>query len=375
MRVQTGAEQLLARPELIPGARLGLLTNYTAVTPDLVPLWIGWHRVDPRLQVLFGPEHGLWGSAQAGEAESDQVEPVTGLPVVDTYGQEESRWAAEMAGLDGVVIDLQDVGSRCYTYVWSALRFLRAASRRGVPVYVLDRPNPLAGVVAGPGLQADCVSLVGELGVPLRHGLTLGELLREAAAWFDLPEPSVIAMKGWRRDKFWAETGLPWVPPSPNLPTPASALVYPGTVLLEGSNLSEGRGTTLPFELVGAPWLTEEWAWALRQRDLPGVQFRLARFQPTGHKYAGQVLTGVQLHVLDPDRFDPIQAGLALLETAKEQVPEHFAWREPDWEGASRPFVDLLWGSPVLREQLGTGVDLLEASPTPIRPVTAPLYR
>lgn len=365
MRVSTGAQRLLANPDLVPGQRWGMVTNYTAVMDDLELSTVHLHRQAGRVAAILSPEHGLRGSAQAGFAEGSGTDPGTGLPVVDTYGLSEQALDEQVGALalDALVADLQDVGARFYTYVWTVVDCMRSAARLGIPFYILDRPNPISGLnTAGPGLLPELASFVGRLDVPIRHGLTIGEISREAAArdrarGIPVPDPTVITMGGWERSMYWEQTGLPWVMPSPNLPTPGSALAYVGTCLVEGTNLSEGRGTTRPFELIGAPWLDEGFATALNVRGLPGVQFRTASFVPTFSKHAGEVVTGVQVHITDRDDFRPILTGVTLLETARDYGQGRFQWRMPSWEeGESRrPFIDLLWGSGSLREGLDRG--------------------
>ncbi|WP_296135983.1 DUF1343 domain-containing protein [uncultured Tessaracoccus sp.] len=357
--VRLGVDRLIdERPDL-GGRRWALLTNDTGVTADLVPSSVAV--ADARLPVvaLLGPEHGLRGTAQAGESEGEGRDPRTGLPVVDTYRLEGAALDRVIADLDvdTLLVDLQDVGVRHYTYVWSMVDCLRSAARLGIHVVVLDRPNPLDGVtVAGPGLRPGFESFIGRIDVPMRHGLTIGEVARVAAALdraagHDVPDPTVVTMRGWRRDMLWADTGLAWVLPSPNVPTATTALAYAGTVLVEGTNLSEGRGTTRPFELIGAPWLDERLAARMRALGLPGVRFRATWFEPTFGTWAGDVVGGLQVHVDDPRAFEPLRTATELLLAARALAPEEFAWRTPSWEGDSRRpyFLDLLWGSDSLR--------------------------
>ena len=380
MTVRTGGERLVAAPSLIPGNKWGFVTNYTAVLPDQELVITALRRKSAIVKRVFSPEHGLRGTAQAGFSEQTANDPLTGLPVVDTYGLSPKDLRDSMKGLDAVVADIQDVGARLFTYAWTVLDCMRAAAGEGIPFYVLDRPNPLSGAVrGGPGLEPACESFVGRMNVPLRHGLTLGELMREAAAREGLPQPEVVTMVGWRRSMYWPQTGLEWVLPSPNLPTFSSALVYPGTALLEGTNLSEGRGTTKPFQLVGAPWLSESFARALRGLELPGVTCRADWFQPTFQKYSGETLGGAELYVTDVNQFDPVGVGVAVLQVASQLSRGRFSWRMPEWDTSSdrRPFVDLLWGSPVLREGLSelTYPELLQSSPKPAPLLTELLYQ
>ncbi|MCE0446137.1 DUF1343 domain-containing protein [Streptomyces tricolor] len=286
------------------------------------------------LVALFGPEHGLHGTGQAGESEAARTDPGTGLPVHDTYRCDGERLDALLtdSGVDALVYDLQDIGARFYTYVWTMFDLMVSAARTGVRFVVADRPNPLGGRVSeGPLLDPAWASFVGRAPLPVRHGLTCGELARhlnaravpEAAGAADL---TVVEMAGWRRSMDAAATGLPWIAPSPNVPTPATAAVYPGTCLFEGTNLSEGRGTTQPFEIVGAPYLDARFAPALAELGLPGVRFRDLRYVPAFHKHAGRPLRGVQLHLTDREAFAPVRTAVAMLATLRRLYPDDFAW-------------------------------------------------
>ncbi len=378
--VRTGAQRLCAEPGLIGGSRLGLVTNYTGILPDLTSTVEGLLAAGAPLVALFGPEHGIRGSVQAGESEPETIDPVSGLPVFDTY----LRTGAELDALilestvDTLLYDLQDIGTRFYTYVWTMFDVMVSAARTGRRFVVLDRPNPVGGRLSeGPGLDAAYASFVGRVSVPIRHGLTCGELARllnaeAVAAEAGRPvELSVIAMDGWRRDMTPAETGQPWVMPSVNMPTPDTALVYPGTGLFEGTNLSEGRGTTRPFELIGAPYLGPGFVPALRELALPGVGFREVFFTPTFHKYAGRPVRGVQVHVTDPLAVSPVATAVAMLHTLRQLYPDDFGWRVAQGGAEDlghRYFVDLLWGSDQLRRTVDVGEDprsLLAAPGTP----------
>jgi uncharacterized protein YbbC (DUF1343 family) len=283
----------------------------------------------------------------------------------------------DLAGLDVLVVDLQDVGSRYYTYVWTMALAVGAAVAAGVAVVVLDRPNPLGGVaIEGGTVRPGCESFVGLGAVPVRHGLTIGEVARLVAlgmpwggARFARPldaDLTVVAMRGWRRAMSFAETGLPWVMPSPNMPTPDTALVYPGQCLFEATNLSEGRGTTRPFEIVGAPFLDgHAWAEALAAAALPGVRFRPLSFRPMFHKFSGRSCGGVQLHVVDPVAFRPYRTGIALVAAARRLAPDGFRWRTEPYEFvAAPPAIDLLTGSDEVRRAIERGAsgDELAAS-------------
>jgi len=305
------------------------------------------------LRLLFGPEHGLDGVAAAGQHIASGLDRRSGLPVVSLYGAHQAPAAEELAQIDVLLCDLQDVGVRYYTYAWTLLLALEAAGKVGLPMWVLDRPNPLGGLaVEGSLLRDGYRSLVGRWAVPVRHGLTLGELAllcnEQGALGVDL---EVVQMHGWRREQRHAATGLPWVAPSPNMPDFQTALLYGGNCLVEGTTLSEGRGTALPFQQVGAPWIDgHALADALNRRGLTGVAARATAFAPTTSKYAGQRCEGVQLHITDEESLRPVALGVALLATVKELCPHDFAWVAP---GAGETYsIDLLWGSDSLRQTI-----------------------
>ncbi|MFI9249970.1 exo-beta-N-acetylmuramidase NamZ domain-containing protein [Streptomyces sp. NPDC053069] len=379
--VTTGIARLHASPALAGPGRLGLVTNHTGVLPDLRPAAPALLEAGARLVALFGPEHGLHGTAQAGRSEAAGTDPATGLPVHDTYRCDGERLDALLldSGVDALVFDLQDIGARYYTYVGTMFDLMVSAARTGVRFVVADRPNPLGGLVSeGPLLEEAWASFVGRAPTPVRHGLTCGELARHlnasivpraAGACADL---TVIEAVGWRRAMDAGATGLPWVAPSPNIPTPATAAVYPGTCLFEGTNLSEGRGTTQPFEIVGAPYIDARFAPALAELALPGVHFRDLRYVPTFHKHAGRPLRGVQLHLTDREAFAPVRTAVAMLATLRRLYPDDFAWHTPDG-GAERTghrhFIDLLWGSDRLRHTIDAGGDPLPLCAPPAPPV------
>jgi uncharacterized protein YbbC (DUF1343 family) len=353
-RVRTGLDVLCAQSFApLRGLRVGLVTHPAAVDAELrhaAELLLG-HASGVRLAALFGPEHGLLGEVQDLISIGHGRDALSGLRVHSLYGDtvESLRPTEEqLAGLDALVIDLQDVGSRYYTFQATMLYCLEAAARRKLLTVVLDRPNPLGGSVEGPLLQPGYASFVGPHPIATRHGLTLGELARLYQAQRGIGgELQVIPCEGWRRDMDFDQTGLPWVLPSPNMPTVQTAFVYPGQCLIEGTNLSEGRGTTRPFELCGAPWLDP---YRLRDRlhgeRLPGVVFRPAWYRPTFHKFAGQTCGGVQLHVTDRSAFQPVRTGLALLAALRELSGTSFAWRREPYEFvADRLAIDLLFGS------------------------------
>jgi uncharacterized protein YbbC (DUF1343 family) len=369
-RVETGLERWL-RGEgepLPPGSRIGLLAHPASVDASARPALERIHAGGRfRLVRLFAPEHGFGGREQDMESVRDSVEPSTGLPVVSLYGESADSLrprAADLEGIDAVICDLQDVGSRYYTFAYTLSYVMEAARDAGVAVVVLDRPNPLGGTtIEGPVLEPDLASFVGRYPIPVRHGLTIGELARLFNGEFGVScDLRVVEMRGWRRSMCFEETGLPWVPPSPNMPTTATARVYPGGCLVEGTNLSEARGTTTPFELVGAPWLDgERLAAALRGEGLEGVLFRPASFRPAFQKHAGQTCFGVQVIVELPAIFRPFASYLVLIREARRQAPEPFAWRTETYEfESSRLAIDLLLGRPDLRPMLESGAPLGE---------------
>ena len=363
-RVETGFETLVhRRGGLLRGRRFGLLAHQASVDRDLRHATELLARLrGGKLAALFAPEHGLWGAAQDHAPVSAARDAVTRLRVASLYGERRAPTPAMLRGLDALVVDLQDVGSRYYTYAWTMVLAMHACARAGVAVIVLDRPNPLGGEVSEGNLPDPAfASFVGLHPLPTRHGLTIGELARHVNADLDVGcRLTVVPMRGWRRSMLWEDTGLPWVPPSPNMPTPDTARVYPGGCLIEGSNLSEGRGTTRPFELVGAPYLDgHRYAAGLERLALPGVRFRPARFIPTFHKWTGKSCGGVQLHVTDRRRFKPFLTGLALLAVARRQAPRAFAWRPPPYEFERRRMpIDILAGTDAIRLALERGEPL-----------------
>jgi len=363
-RVESGLEVLVhGTRALLRGLRVGLLAHQASVDHRLrhAALLLGDLR-GVRLARLFAPEHGLWGAAQDHARIAPARDPATGLSVSSLYGAQREPTRAMLRGLDALVVDLQDVGARYYTFVWTTALAMGACARLGVRVIVLDRPNPLGGArVEGNVSDPAFASFVGLHPLPARHGMTSGELAaylnEEHALGCDL---TVVPMKGWRRAMDWEDTQLPWVAPSPNMPTPDTARVYPGACLLEGTNLSEGRGTTRPFEWIGAPYLDgHRYAAALNALALPGVGFRPTRFRPTFHKWAGRECDGVQVHVTDRARFKPFLTGLAEIATARRQAPRDFTWRRPPYEFERRRLpIDILCGTDRVRLALERGTSL-----------------
>ncbi|GAA3024675.1 exo-beta-N-acetylmuramidase NamZ family protein [Streptomyces glomeratus] len=353
-RLRTGFERLAADGyALLDGRRVGVVTNPTGVTRDLRHIVDVMH-ADPRVNLVavFGPEHGFRGTAQAGGSEGRYDDPATGLPVYDTYGKSGQALADVFtaSGVDSVVFDVQDVGARFYTYIWTLYDCMEAARLAGKRFMVLDRPNPVTGRSAqGPVLHREFASFVGRQPVSQAHGMTVAELaLLFNGEFLSAPVPlDTVLMTGWRRSDFYDVSGLPWVPPSPNMPTPDTALVYSGTCLFEGTGLSEGRGTTRPFELLGAEGIDGRWAAEAERLGLPGVHFREAYFTPTFSKFQGKTVGGVQIHVHDRDAYDPVRTGIALLVTARK-VWSGFAWRPDAW-------IDRLTGSARVRTMIDAG--------------------
>jgi uncharacterized protein YbbC (DUF1343 family) len=359
-----GLELALATPPapLAAARRIGLLMNQASVdrgfryAHDLLAA-----RFPGRIAALFGPQHGLWSEQQDNMIETAHaLDRRLGVPVYSLYAERRRPTPEMLDGLDLLVVDLQDVGTRVYTYIWTLLLGLEACAEAGVPVLVLDRPNPLGGVVVeGPLLEPAFASFVGLAPIPMRHALTIGELAR----WFVTSrglqvELQVQPMRGWSRDLLWSDLGRAWVPTSPNLPRFEGVLVYPGQVLLEGTNLSEGRGTTTPFEICGAPWLEPD-ALAAAMRELgadPAIALRPLRFEPTFHKFAGSSCGAVFLHPLDPAQARSYRTTLALLAAARRLAPDAFGWRAPPYEyEPDKMPIDILTGSAATREAIDAG--------------------
>jgi len=362
-RVVTGLEVLLETPELIAGRRWALLANHSAVTADLDPARVALAAAgvgEPAR--LFAPEHGLDGVAQDMVAVGDLRDPVTGVEVKSLYGAVVETLAPsprDLADIDVLVVDLPDIGTRYYTFAATMDLAMEACEREGVELLVLDRPNPIGGQAREGGMvEPGFESFVSQLPAPVRHGLTLGEiaLLLHRDRYPGL-ELTVVPCRGWRRCDWWDETGLPWVPPSPNMPTLDTATLYPGLCLVEATTLSEGRGTTRPFHLVGAPWIdAERLVAALRERDPAGVAFRVARFTPQFHKHADAVCSGVELYITDRRILEPVALGLHILKTIHDLHPESFGWRSDPYEFVSDvPALDLLTGSGAARSCLEHG--------------------
>ncbi|MFP8962658.1 exo-beta-N-acetylmuramidase NamZ domain-containing protein [Streptomyces nanhaiensis] len=368
--VVPGADVAAARGwSMLRGRKVGVISNPTGVLRDT------GHIVDSmaarsELEIVgvFGPEHGFRGSAQAGSSEPEFTDPRTGLTVYDAYGAGAAKMAElfTKAGADTIVFDIQDVGVRFYTYIWTMYSAMVAARSTGARFVVLDRPNPIGRRADGPLMTEEFTSGVGAEVIIQQHGMTVGELARyfngellpKEGGGGKVAELEVVPVRGWDPYSTAHDSGLPWVPPSPNMPTADTAVVYAGTGYFEGTNLSEGRGTTRPFEFVGAPYLDHRYSDRLNARKLPGVRFREGYFVPTFGKHTGATCAGVQIHVTDPRRYEPIPTAVAMLVEARRH--EDFAWRQDSWD-TRRPFwIDKLSGSPRLREMIDAGKDVEE---------------
>lgn len=355
--VRTGADVLAAGDwSRISGRRVGIITNPTAVLA--APETLLRHIVDDihdgrsvTIVAVFGPEHGFRGTAQAGGSEGNVADPRTGLPVYDAYGANADKLAGmfRKAGVEQIVFDIADVGARFYTYIWTMYTAMQAAAQLNLPFMVLDRPNPIGPAVAGPRLDPRFASGVGMLPIVQQHGMTVGELARLFSHEY-LPRPlehlDIVPVEGWGGRSDFATTGLPWVPPSPNMPTADTAFAYPGTGLFEGTVLSEGRGTTRPFEIIGAPGIDWRWAEELNSARLPGVRFRETYFVPTFSKHANVPCGGVQVY--PTGRWDAISTAITMIVLARRLYPQVFGWR-PD------NMIDKLFGSDRLRTMVDAG--------------------
>jgi uncharacterized protein YbbC (DUF1343 family) len=368
-QVKLGLETLL-EAELHPlrGARVGLICNQASVdhefrhAADLL-----YEHPSVELRALFGPQHGIRGDVQDNMIETDHtVDRETGLPIHSLYSETREPTEGMLADLDVLVFDMQDVGCRIYTFAYTMANCMVAARKFRKKVIVCDRPNPINGVdVAGNVLEPEHASFVGQFPIPTRHGMTLGELARMFNEHFQLNcDLEVVKIEGWERSVWHDQTDAPWVMPSPNMPTLDSATVFPGTVHFEGTQLSEGRGTTRPFELIGAPYVeAEEYARRLNELDLRGVFFRSCIFRPTFQKHGGTSCGGVQIHVTDRNVFEPVMAGVAMVKVAHDLYPKEFRWKEPPYEYVydRNPF-DVIAGTSSIRQAIeqGTAIEDIE---------------
>jgi len=360
MPVILGSERLLAS-ERLAGRRVGVVCNPASVDRHLGHVADRLAGSSAILAAIFGPQHGFRSDVQDNMIETRHAhDEVRRVPVHSLYSETREPTAEMLSGLDVLIIDLQDVGVRIYTYIYTMANCLKAARVHGLKVIVCDRPNPIGGTqVEGMVLVPGFESFVGMFPIPMRHGLTIGEIARLFNEHFGIgARLDVVPMDGWRRDMYFDATGLTWIISSPNIPTFDTTTVYPGGVLFEGTNVSEGRGTTRPFELVGAPWvIAERFAERMNRRGMPGVFFRPALFEPTFHKHAGQGCAGCQVHILDRRTFQPVEAGVALIEAFRAADPDRFRWKDPPYEYEyDKMPIDCLAGSSQLREQIDAGV-------------------
>ncbi|HEV2983829.1 MAG TPA: DUF1343 domain-containing protein [Vicinamibacterales bacterium] len=360
MPVFLGSDCLLASDRLA-GRRVGIVCNPASVDRRLQHVADRLTASSGALAAIFGPQHGFRSDVQDNMIETQHAhDDVRRVPVYSLYSETREPTAEMLRGLDVLVIDLQDVGVRIYTYIYTMANCLKAARAHGLKVIVCDRPNPIGGAqVEGMVLVPGFESFVGMFPIPMRHGMTIGEIARLFNEHFGIgADLEVIPMEGWRREMYFDATGLTWIISSPNIPTFDTTTVYPGGVLFEGTNVSEGRGTTRPFELVGAPWvMAERFADAMNRLEMPGVFFRPALFEPTFHKHAGKGCGGCQVHVLDRRAFRPVEAGVALIEAVRAADPDLFCWRDPPYEYEHQKMpIDCLAGSSQLREQIDGGM-------------------
>jgi len=355
LSVLNGVDVLLENPKKYLGNnQIGLITNPTGITTSLESTLDAFHKHEKiKLKAVFGPEHGARGDIQDALEVSNHIDPHTGLTVYSLYGEHMAPSEEMLDGIDMLVFDIQDCGARFYTYVSTLTYCMESAKKQGVSIIVLDRPNPINGEsVEGNILEQGFDSFIGLHPIPIRHGMTIGELSSfiNSTIKCDL---SVIPMERWYRDQWFDETGLPWVQPSPNLPSLEAATVFPGTCFFEGVNVSEGRGTTRPFEYLGAPWVDgKRWADSMNTLGLPGVGFRSCYFTPTFWRFKGERCSGVQVHVTDRNVLKPVETGLHLLSTLMALHPR-FQFNEPTYD--SRRHFDLLAGTDKLRMQLENG--------------------
>jgi uncharacterized protein YbbC (DUF1343 family) len=350
-------------PPALAGKRIGLLCHGASITSGYEHCVNVFLRSPCRLSALFGPQHGMFGQTQDNMIEWEgSIHPTLKIPVCSLYGKSRKPGAEALSGIDVFVVDLQDVGARPYTYIWTVKLCLEACAKAGLPVWILDRPNPIAAVRCdGPMLAKRYFSFVGGAEIPLCHRMTIGEMAcLLTQRYFPTVDLHVVWMDGWRRNSLWPETGLPWVLPSPNMPTVETALVYPGMVLLEATNLSEGRGTTRPFEIIGAPYFrTQHVLKEIEKYDLQGCVFREHDFIPTFQKWRGEYCRGVQIHVVEPRNFSPVFTTVALLDAIAKTSDGKFAFKDPPYEydSVNMP-IDILSGDETLRETLARGGDL-----------------
>jgi uncharacterized protein YbbC (DUF1343 family) len=365
--VTTGLESILQKfPPVLKNKRIGVLCHAPSITRDFTHITDIFHgRKDCKLSAIFGPQHGIHGQTQDNMIEwQSSLHPYYRVPLFSLYGEHRKPTPEMLNAVDVMVIDLQDVGARLYTYIWTVKLCLEACSEAGIPVMLLDRPNPIGRLpFDGPVLKKEFFTFVGGASIPLCHRMTIGEMalwLREK--YYPGCDLHIAWMKGWKRFSMYRETGLPWVLPSPNMPTEKTTIVYPGTVLIEALNLSEGRGTTIPFELFGAPFVkSEELKKNLDARNIDGCVFRIHGFIPAFHKFAGQYCNGIQIHVIDPSEYRPVETALEIFDAIMETSPGGLQFKQPpyEYEHTLMPF-DILSGDSLMRETLEGRKSLVE---------------
>ena len=359
-----GVEKLLEAPDLLKGSRIGLICNQASVNHRYRHVADLFHEhPDIELSALFGPQHGIRGDVQDNMIETEHsIDRKTGLPIYSLYSETRVPTEAMLRDIDVLVFDMQDVGCRIYTFVYTMANCMIAASKYGKRVIVCDRPNPITGnKVEGNVLEPEFASFVGQYSIPTRHGMTPAELARLFNKHFNINcDLEIVSMDGWER-RFWLDnTDAPWVLPSPNMPTVDSATVFPGTVHFEGTQVSEGRGTTKPFELIGAPYIDpDKYADALNSFNLKGVYFRSCMFQPTFQKHDGVTCGGAQIHVLDREAFEPVKTGVAMVKMAFDLYRDDFRWKEPPYEYVfdKNPF-DVISGTDKIRKAFENEIEL-----------------
>ncbi|HHT84238.1 MAG: exo-beta-N-acetylmuramidase NamZ domain-containing protein [Bacillota bacterium] len=351
MRVSTGLEVMIANKSYM-NKRIGLITNHTGVGPELdqnIDLML---KQGYKITALFSPEHGLFGDYPDGEYVESSMYPGTGIPIYSLFGETQQPTQDMLQDVDVLIFDIQDIGARYYTYMSTMLLSLEAASANDIEFVVLDRANPIGGIaVEGNVTRPSWISPVAYAHIAIRHGMTPGEIAMFVASEKGLARPSVVPLKNWSRDMYFPDTGLPWVPTSPSAPSIEMALLYPGTCLLEGTNVSEGRGTSVPFQVLGAPWIDgPELSQTLNEMGLPGIRTRPVYFRPSFSKWTNQVCRGIQIHILEPEKVQPVELGVRLVFALRDLYPDDFELTPP---GPDRKhFLDLLCGGDQLSAAL-----------------------
>jgi uncharacterized protein YbbC (DUF1343 family) len=367
-RTRLGVERLLSeKVDILKGQRIGLVCNPASVLPDSFAHVADAFEANEAINVTayFGPQHGIRGDVQYNMIETPHVRDTrTGKMIYSLYSETRIPTEEMCDEIDTFVVDLQDVGCRIYTYTYTMANCMIAAAKYGKKVVVCDRPNPINGIaVEGNVTETEFTSFVGQFELPTRPGMTIGEMAKMFNSHWNINcDLKVVEMTGWKREMWFEETGLPWILPSPNIPTIDTCVVFPATVYLEGTELSEGRGTTKPFELNGAPYIDgKAWVEALTAFNFPGVKFRHAYFEPWFSEFAGETCGGVQIHVTNREAFTPVIVGVAMVKTAYDMYPEHFQWRQNDYEYEfGRNPMDIVCGTDKIRKQIESGVSLNE---------------